>query len=138
MCSGGFSRSNNASIVGKKSSATVQQIQPFASSIILSSSQPSIPHPANIARSIPKSPNSLIIKAMRLPPAFSNMCRINVVFPAPKNPVITVAGIFILFRPLKYLGFQRSPIQPDPKPQQLPDSFDPRNQQIFVPKHCQE
>ena len=50
-----------------KSSATVQQMQPLASSMILSSGQASTPQPFRISPSTPTSPNSLMIK--REPPA---------------------------------------------------------------------
>ena len=65
--SGLFSRSNSDLIVGIKSSATVQQMQPFDSSMISSSVHVSSPQPFNISPSTPKSPNSLIISAIRLP-----------------------------------------------------------------------
>ena len=45
MCSGAGSRPSSASIAGTKSSATVQQMHPFASSIRPSSSQPGTPQP---------------------------------------------------------------------------------------------
>ncbi|VVT08555.1 hypothetical protein RV134_260041 [Roseovarius sp. EC-HK134] len=79
--------------MGMKSSATVQQMQPFDNSITSSSEQVSIPQPLRMSPSTPRSPNSLMMSAMRLPPAFSSICRINVVLPAPRNPVTTVAGI---------------------------------------------
>jgi hypothetical protein len=40
------------------------------------------------------SPNSLMMRAMRRPPAFSSRWRIMVVLPLPRKPVMTVAGIF--------------------------------------------
>ena len=80
-------------MLGKKSSATVQQIQPFASSMISSTSHPSAAQSPNMAASMPMSPNSLTISAIRLPAALLIICRISVVLPDPKNPVITVAGI---------------------------------------------
>ena len=81
-------------MVGMKSSATVQQMHPLASSRMSSSSQPSMPHPFRISPSMPMSPNSLMMSAMRRPFAFSSRCRMMLVLPAPRNPVITVAGIF--------------------------------------------
>ena len=81
-------------MAGRKSSATVQQMQPLASSITSASRQPSMPQPSRIARSTPRSPNSLISSASRRPPLFSSRCRIRLVLPAPRKPVTTVAGIF--------------------------------------------
>ena len=49
--------------------------------------------PFKMSPSTPKSPNSLIIKAIFLSPALFIKCLIKVVFPAPKKPVITVVGI---------------------------------------------
>ncbi len=86
------SRLRICSSAGTKSSATVQQMQPLASSTIFSSGQLSIPQPLRISPSIPTSPNSLTRIASRRPPAFSRICRISVVFPAPRNPVTTVHG----------------------------------------------
>src|SRR5690606_27942131 len=40
-----------------------------------------------------RSPNSLMISAMRRPLAFCSRLRISVVLPAPRKPVMTVAGI---------------------------------------------
>ncbi len=45
-----------------------------------------------ISPSMPISPNSLTMMAMRLPPAFSSRWRISVVLPAPRKPVTTVQG----------------------------------------------
>ena len=83
-------------MAGRKSSATVQQMQPLASSRTASSSQPSIPHPLTISASTPISPNSLITSARRRPFAWVSRWRIMLVLPAPRNPVITVAGIRVL------------------------------------------
>ena len=80
------------SSAGTKSSATVQQMQPLASSTMFSSGQASMPQPLRISPSTPTSPNSLMISASRLPPAFSRMWRISVVLPAPRKPVMTVQG----------------------------------------------
>ena len=80
-------------MVGRKSSATVQQMQPLASSITLPSSHPGTPQPSRISRSTPRSPNSLMTRAMRLPFAFSITRRIRLVFPAPRKPVMMVVGI---------------------------------------------
>src|SRR5258708_7747373 len=93
MCSGGSGRSSSASMAGKKSSATVQQMQPLASSLIASASQASRPQPSISERSMPRSPNSLMMKPRRLPLACSISRRIRLVLPAPRKPVITVAGI---------------------------------------------
>ena len=94
MCWGGSARSSSFLMVGTKSSATVQQMQPLASSITSSSRQVSTPQPRRISPSTPTSPNSLMMRAMRRPLAFSSMLRISVVLPAPRKPVMTVAGIF--------------------------------------------
>ena len=67
MCWGGSGRSSSISMVGRKSSATVQQMQPLASSTTSSSSQPSMPQPLSTSASMPRSPNSLITNAMRMP-----------------------------------------------------------------------
>lgn len=40
------------------------------------------------------SPISFYTKAIRCPSAFSRMCRITAVFPAPRKPVTTVTGVF--------------------------------------------
>ena len=45
------------------------------------------------------SPISFCTKAIRCPPAFSRMCRIIVVFPAPGKPAITVADVFEIISP---------------------------------------
>ena len=52
---------------GTKSSATVQQMQPLASSMMLSSGQVSTPQPCRMSPSTPTSPNSLMISASRRP-----------------------------------------------------------------------
>ncbi len=51
-------------------------------------------HPFTREPSKPMSPNSLTIRAMRLPLALVSKLRISVVLPAPRNPVTIVAGIF--------------------------------------------
>jgi hypothetical protein len=65
--SGRFSRSRSLVMVGMKSSATVQQMQPLVSSMISSSLQASAPQPFSTSPSTPRSPNSLMISAMRRP-----------------------------------------------------------------------
>ena len=80
------------SSAGTKSSATVQQMQPFASSTISSSVQFSTPQLRRISPSMPTSPNSLTMIARRLSPAPSSRLRISVVLPAPRKPVTTVQG----------------------------------------------
>ena len=70
MWSGRSARPSSCSIAGMKSSPTVQQMQPFESSIISSSRQVSSPHAASTSLSTPRSPNSLMISAMRLPLAW--------------------------------------------------------------------
>ena len=99
MCSGGGFNAMSSSIAGKKSSATVQQMQPLASSMIAplfnpSSSHPSMPQLRRTSPSTPTSPNSLMSRASRRPFAVATRCRISVVFPAPRKPVTMVAGIF--------------------------------------------
>ena len=53
------------------------------------------PAAAEDARSTPRSPNSLISSARRLPPAFSTRWRTRLVLPAPRKPVTIVAGILV-------------------------------------------
>src|SRR5690606_35657529 len=77
---------------GTKSSATVQQMQPLASSTIFSSGQDSTAQPLRMSPSTPTSPNSLTMSARRLSSTFWRMWRISVVLPAPRNPVTTVQG----------------------------------------------
>ena len=86
------SRERIRSSAGTKSSATVQQMQPLASSTMFSSGQLAMPQPFRISPSMPTSPNSLTRIASRRPPAFSRTCRISVVLPAPRKPVTTVQG----------------------------------------------
>ena len=102
MWSGGTSRSSSFCMVGRKSSATVQQMQPLASSMMSSSGQASSPQPFTSDPSTPTSPNSLMMRASRRPPVFSMRWRISVVFPAPRNPVMTVAGTLLI---LSVLGW---------------------------------
>ena len=59
ICSGGFGRSRSLVRAGTKSSATVQQMQPFGSSTMSSSVQPLMPQPSMKEPSKPRSPNSL-------------------------------------------------------------------------------
>jgi hypothetical protein len=54
-------------MVGTKSSATVQQMQPLASSMMSSSAHASRPQPLSRLPSTPTSPNSLTMSAMRRP-----------------------------------------------------------------------
>ena len=70
MCSGGGTRASRRCMVGTKSSATVQQMQPLASSTMSSSAQVASPQPSSSSRSTPISPNSLMISAMRRPSAW--------------------------------------------------------------------
>ena len=93
MWSGGGVCASNCCMLGRKSSATVQQIQPFASSMMSSALQLSAPQSSSIAPSMPISPNSLTISASRRPFAWVMILRISVVLPDPRNPVMTVAGI---------------------------------------------
>jgi len=93
MCSGGLGRVSSASITGRNSSATVQHRQPLASSTMSSSAQPGMPHWRNVSPSMPISPNSLTMMAMRRPAAWDITWRSSVVFPAPRKPVTMVAGM---------------------------------------------
>ncbi len=92
MCSRAGLRAKIALIAARKSSATVQQTHPLASSVTSSSRQVGIPQPSIIPRSMPRLPNSLIRSASRRPPLCSSRCRIRLVLPAPRKPVTTVAG----------------------------------------------
>ncbi len=96
MCSGGASSASSASIAGTKSSATVQQRHPFASSTICGAAQSSSPQLRRMSPSTPTSPNSLMTSARRRSCVASTRCRMSVVFPAPKKPVTMVAGILPL------------------------------------------
>src|SRR5579863_8188922 len=80
-------------IAGARSSATVQQMQPLASSTIASSGQAASAQPLTRSPSTPTSPNSLMISASRRPPAFARRWRISVVLPAPRKPVTMVTGV---------------------------------------------
>jgi hypothetical protein len=93
MCSGGAGRASSASMVGTKSSATVQHKQPLESSTIFSSGQLSIPQPFSTSPSMPTLPNSLTMIASRFPLEVSSRCRSSVVLPAPRKPVMMVAGM---------------------------------------------
>src|SRR3954454_24268849 len=92
MASSGRSRASNLSIVGMKSSATVQQMQPLVSSTISPGAQAFAAHSSTSPPSNPASPNSLTNTAMRRPSACVSSERSNVVLPAPRNPVSTVTG----------------------------------------------
>jgi hypothetical protein len=63
-----------------------QQMQPFASST-MSSSRETMSSP-----SMPISPSSLTMTAVRNPCALVRMCFTSVVFPLPRKPVMTVTG----------------------------------------------
>src|SRR5579863_8046902 len=80
-------------IAGARSSATVQQMQPLASSTIASSGQAASAQPLTRSPSTPTSPNSLMISASRRPPALARRWRISVVLPAPRKPVTMVTGV---------------------------------------------
>src|SRR5215510_10434274 len=92
MCSGGFSRSSSRISAGKKSSATVQHRQPLASSTTSLSAHAASPQPSSSSRSMPSSPNSLTMTARRRPSACASKYRTRLVLPAPRKPVMTVAG----------------------------------------------
>ena len=93
MPSSRSARSSKRSMVGRKSSCTVQQRHPLASSIrrVSSSSSGQNPQERIRAPSIPTSPNSLTTTANRWPLCRSNWRR-SVVLPAPRKPVTTVTG----------------------------------------------
>ena len=93
MCSGCGSSFISCSMVGMKSSATVQQMQPFASSMIFSAGQFGMAQDFRISPSTPTSPNSLTTTARRLPPGFCIRWLMSVVLPEPRKPVTTVTGI---------------------------------------------
>ena len=92
IASSGRSRASSLSMVGMKSSATVQQMQPLVSSTISPGAQAFAAHSSTSPPSNPASPNSLTITAMRRPSACVSRERSNVVLPAPRNPVSTVTG----------------------------------------------
>src|ERR1700730_15959434 len=92
MASSGRSRDSNLSMVGTKSSATVQQMQPLVSSTISPGAQAFAAPSSTSPPSNPASPNSLTITAMRRPSAWVNSERSSVVLPAPRKPVSTVTG----------------------------------------------
>src|SRR4029077_4512489 len=98
-------------MAGMKSSATVQQMQPLASSTILSAGQLASAHDLRISPSTPSLPNSLTSTASFLPLALLIRCRISVVLPDPRKPVTTVTGtlasVFIR-QPLKRLRWVES------------------------------
>mmetsp|Transcript_56664 Transcript_56664/g.172496 ORF Transcript_56664/g.172496 Transcript_56664/m.172496 type:complete len:299 (-) Transcript_56664:340-1236(-) len=78
-----------------RSPRTVQQMQPLFISMMFSSV---VMGPASSrASSMPTSPNSFSITAMRLPWFSLRMRFISVVLPLPRKPVITVTGIFSNF-----------------------------------------
>src|SRR5258707_7757711 len=110
MASSGYSRDNSLSMVGMKSSATVQQMQPLVSSMISPGAQALAAHSSTRPPSKPASPNSLTITAMRRPSAWVSSERNSVVLPAPRKPVSTVTGIRDILRLL------RMAFQPERKP----------------------
>mmetsp|Transcript_34026 Transcript_34026/g.59198 ORF Transcript_34026/g.59198 Transcript_34026/m.59198 type:complete len:228 (-) Transcript_34026:53-736(-) len=73
-----------------RSPRTVQQMQPLFISTMFSSS--AIDPPFTKLSSMPTSPNSFSIIAMRLPWCAERMWFSNVVFPLPRNPVSTETG----------------------------------------------
>mmetsp|Transcript_37632 Transcript_37632/g.119669 ORF Transcript_37632/g.119669 Transcript_37632/m.119669 type:complete len:295 (-) Transcript_37632:7-891(-) len=75
-----------------RSPRTVQQMQPLFISTILSSSAKA--PPLTRASSMPTSPNSFSMTAIRLPWFFSRIWFSNVVFPLPRKPVSTETGTF--------------------------------------------
>src|SRR3954468_16706052 len=81
-------------MVGMKSSATVQQMQPLASSMMFSSGQFASAQDFRISPSTPSLPNSLTSTASFLPLALASRCWISVVLPEPRKPVTTVTGTF--------------------------------------------
>ena len=103
MCSGRYLPFISFCIVGTKSSATVQQIQPLANSRMFSSGQVSSEHCLTISPSTPRSPNSFIITANLFDLFLIIKLRINVVLPAPKKPVSIVTGIFSRLLIFNYL-----------------------------------
>src|SRR3954452_18975741 len=92
MASSGRSRASNLSMVGMKSSPTVQQMQPLVSSMMSPGAQAFAAQSPTSPPSNPASPNSLTITAMRRPSACVSRERNSVVLPAPRNPVRTVTG----------------------------------------------
>ena len=86
IASSARSRDSNLSMVGMKSSATVQQMQPLVSSTISPGAQALAAHSSTSPPSNPASPNSLTITAMRRPSASVNSERSSVVLPAPRSP----------------------------------------------------
>ena len=98
MWSGFGSRASSAIIAGAKSSATVQQMQPLASSMIASRGQAASAQPLRRSPSTPTSPNSLMMSASRRPPACASRWRISVVLPAPRKPVTMVTGVLASMR----------------------------------------
>ncbi len=89
ICSGGRSLATSFLIIRIRSPRTVQQIQPLFISITSSFSF------KTRSWSIPISPNSFSITAKRMPCSSIKIRLMRVVFPLPKNPVITVTGIFL-------------------------------------------
>src|SRR6185295_19986501 len=111
IASSGRSRASNLSMVGMKSSATVQQMQPLVSSTISPGAQALAAHSSTSPPSKPASPNSLTITAMRRPSACVSSERNSVVLPAPRNPVSTVTGT----RDIAKFSLRRL-LQPERKP----------------------
>ena len=95
MWSGRWGIAISASIVGMKSSATVQQMQPLASSTMFSAGQLASAQDFRISPSTPTVPNSLTRIARRRPCGFCIRWRMSVVLPAPRKPVMTVTGILV-------------------------------------------
>src|SRR6185503_12925540 len=98
-------------MVGMKSSATVQQMQPLVSSTISPGAQAFAAHSSTNPPSNPASPNSLTMTAMRRPSACVSSERSNVVLPAPRKPVSTVTGT----RDIAIFSLRRA-LQPERKP----------------------
>ena len=92
--SGRGSSASRRSTVGMKSSATVQQMQPLASSTMFSAGQSGMAQDCRMSPSTPRVPNSLTTTANRRPPALRIRWLISVVLPAPRKPVMIVTGTF--------------------------------------------
>src|SRR6185295_865892 len=111
IASSGRSRASSLSMVGMKSSATVQQMHPLVSSTMSPGAQALAAHSSTSPPSNPASPNSLTITAMRRPSACVSSERSSVVLPAPRKPVSTVTGT----RDIAILSLRRA-LQPERKP----------------------
>ena len=103
MCSGGSGRAIRLSMVGMKSSATVQQMQPLASSMF---SAGQLSRDFRMSPSTPAVPN-------HSPPAALALRVLHQVtdqsLPAPRKPVMTVTGI--LFNVVMEMGLSGQPAQ---------------------------